>query len=307
MYNCGFCKNCISKGQYSVSCVLCKNYFHLTCANKSNTNVTTSEVENIKSKKAGLVYRCGACTTSPPNVQADGIQLILEKLAGIEASNKQLADKFTALETKVDDAVKQLSDVKTDVTNCFEKVEKLESEAVQKFQKLEMENDELRRTMNRCDIVINGLPSNMSNTEMRNAVLTIGKKYSADFSDHDITFCSFINRKRAVLIKISNTGKRDEIIKNYRSAYDLKASDVMALDIHSRIYLNDNCTKLESKVRYVCRSLQRAKTIRKFKISYGGGLKVLIFGPDGKEKELRVEKILAYHQKNISQAELFLD
>lgn len=307
MYTCGFCKNTISKGQYSVSCVLCKNFIHLNCASKCNPKVTAIEVETMKSKKGGLVYRCGVCADSPSNVQGDGLQLILEKLAAVEASNKYVAEKITALETNVSDAVRQLTEVTLKVNNCSDRVDKLEKDAGKKFAKLEMENEELRRIINRCDIVIHGLPSSITDAEMRNAVLNIGQKYSNDFSMNDVSFCAFTNRKKAVLLKVSNTGKRDEIMKNYRADFNLKASDVLDLGIHSRIYLNDNYTKLEGKIRYVCRSLQRGKIIQRFRVSYGGGMRVFVFDLDGKEKELCLQKILLFHEKKLSQAELLSD
>lgn len=310
MYPCGFCKLNCSKGKYSISCILCAKNFHLDCAAKSNPKVTAEDIKLMKRNESGLVYRCGTCASNEcsavvveSNAGSSAMQLILSKLEAIEETNRSVVAKLTNLEADMKNIFSQLEIVKTDVNGCVAKISALESETNKKFANVNMENDELRRLVNRNDIVIEGLPSHISDETMRDAVMNIANKYGA-IAEADVNFCAFIRRKKAVLLKINNAGKRDTIMKNYRKDYSLKLSDVTAININSRIFLNDNYTPLENHIRYLCRDLQRRKEIRKFKVFYRGGLAVKVFDLNNVEKDLKLDKLLAYSDGRLSLTDL---
>lgn len=265
-------------------------------------------LEEISKSNGWLVFRCEKCYNEPPEnfLNIRHIKEVLSRLTSLENQIHNLNEKVAS------DVVGQLFDIKNDIINCTTKIAKLENETNTKILMLEKENNYLHKQMNRSDKIIRGIPEfGISNESIISVVINIGKKYINSLDDRDIQFCTFINKRRAVLLKLNNINKRDSIMMQYRaelknkdSTY-LKISDIMETDINSRIYLDDNYTPLESKLRYVCRDLKRNNVINRYKIMFKKDYQVIVFLKDGIEKVIPKEKMLLYATKNISKEELF--
>lgn len=120
-----------------------------------------------------------------------------------------------------------------------------------KFEKLErMENeiDKLHRAARRNDILISGIPIEI--TDLQKTFLDICKVLKFKTDSLDIISCFRLGGKNnTILVKMSSVFKRDQLMKAYWSFGELKLSQVLpALKIHSRLYLNDNLSPLMSRM-----------------------------------------------------------
>lgn len=121
-----------------------------------------------------------------------------------------------------------------------------------KFEKLErMENeiDKLHRAARRNDILISGIPIEI--TDLQKTFLDICKilKFKIDSLDIISKAAELGGKNNTILVKMSSVFKRDQLMKAYWSFGELKLSQVLpALKIHSRLYLNDNLSPLMSRM-----------------------------------------------------------
>ncbi|KAI8114820.1 hypothetical protein CVS40_12851 [Lucilia cuprina] len=190
-------------------------------------------------------------TTSQTNISLNDIAA---KLDSMEA-------RFDQLPAKVSEEVSlRIEEVVNKITKCEEKINHIEKSTNSKLHNLEIENNVLRRQLNRADIIISGVPSMLTSADLYTCVKKVGVKYGVDISEGDINTCNWIYNKKSVLVKFNQQLIKYTIMSEYFKTKDLKLSDIYdkANDVESRIFLNHNLTPHASKLHYICQKLRRA-------------------------------------------------
>lgn len=270
---CDHCSKSINKSDGRIKCDACDSLFHHDCAMQLTPTLTKTVLEVLKKTGGSLIYKCNTCLTSK----------------GTKSDN--LNNKLDNLEKYMREITVQLMDIKKDLTNSINRNENFEKVVNSKIKRLEAENNNIRRQMNRADLIITGLPQTIPNDEkLYETIVDLAKALGAEISLSDLHFCSWIGKKSAILVKFNNVLKRDLIMKTYRSSYDLKLNQVILTEKeHSRVYINDHHTPLISKFRFYCRKLVKDKKIERYIMLNWDIPRARIVYVDGKEQEVDME------------------
>lgn len=270
--------NC--KKSDSIICAVCNEHQHVECMIKQMPNLTPIAKDNIAKVKPGYSFGCKNCRSTSNNPAT-------QKMDAIE---KQLSDLTNIIKNSV---TSQLADIKEELTKAIVNNKKFEVEINNKIENLEFENNYLRKQLNRSDILVGGLPSNLTTEELYSTALSIGKACDVNITEYDVNFCAWIRKKSAVLMKFNNTLKRDTLMNNYRKKYNLKLCDIMSTDIEKRIYLNNHFIPIEGKLHYMCRIKIKLGEIKSYRIiTYNNPIKVKLVYPNKEERIVTAEDFI---------------
>lgn len=268
---CIICSATCKKNE-TIICAICNECQHVDCAIKQMPNLTQSAKENITKVKPGYSFGCKKCSTSC---------LTNPMAKKMDAVEKQLFDLTNIIK---DSITSQLADIKKDLAKSFTNSQQFEADTNKKVQELEFENMNLRKQLNRPDIIVSGLPSYLNTDDLYSTALSIGKACNVILTENDVNFCAWIRKKSAVLIKFNNVLKRDSLMKNYRSKYNLKLNEIMQTDIQNRIYLNNHLIPIEAKLHYMCRNKIKSGEIKSYRLlMFKDPIKVKLVYPDKNE------------------------
>lgn len=315
--SCFKCKSGLNRSDVKVKCEFCRKYFHIDCAIGMTPGLTRPVAEAMANCDAGIIFKCETCKSgSSPNLSD-----IVGKLNEMENRMEQLPVQVSA-EISV-----HLEEISNKLNSCINNVVQLEEKTNTKFKQLELENNSLRRQLNRADIIISGLPSKLKADELINLVLNICKHYAIEISVTEINTCCWIHKKKDVLVKFNNISKRDLIMRKYHENHNLQLNQIYqqretaddgevnneendgqgetagavrsngsrdnARDIEARVFLNDNLTAPAAKVKYLGRKLLREKKIKKFKLLDWDEPKAKITFNNGSEKLCTLDELIA--------------
>ncbi|KAI8116445.1 hypothetical protein CVS40_11489 [Lucilia cuprina] len=251
---CVECKQ-TDKNSKFIKCNDCGLDFHTKCAAKKNPTLTESIADTINKSKGVVVFKCSSCQKSKPC--DDQISM---KLSELDTIFKKELSKIIS-----EDIINQLKDIKAEVASCSQKNKSTEEFVSSKINHLEQQNNSLRRQINRNDVIIYGLSENLSADELYDAVFKIAKFFNLEIDHYDINICTYIRKKKSILVKFNSVYKGDVFMQRYFKAEKLKLCDIIGTDIQSRIYINDNLTPNASKLKYLCRKLLKDGKIVKYK------------------------------------------
>ncbi|KAI8120448.1 hypothetical protein CVS40_8311 [Lucilia cuprina] len=258
--------------------------YHIKCAATKNCDITESILDTIIKSKGVITFQCQSCLSNGATNSCENE--VSSKLSQLESSIKQLSKIIS------EDIISQLNEIKAEVACSMEKSKATEQFVTSKFQHLQMENNSLRKQLNRNHILIYGLGQNLSVNELYNAVFSIGKLLNVEIGHNgNVNLCAYIHQKKSIF-------KRDLLMKQYFAYGEIKRSQLCETDIHSRIYLNDNLTPLASKLNYFCRKLLKEGKINKFRFFNKDLPEAKIYFPNGDSKLLSFEKLNLMFKSN---------
>lgn len=282
-YMCTVCKKVVRNNQCSIGCCICDNFFHIACIKVTKEqhsylyknkvfHYKCNECDNKKIvvKKDKIIVNQGDINVSDSNIDSVDIiaelKLQCEKLKSdflkqVEDLNKKLDNFMNAANIDFNIKVQQMEDK---LKNCYAVVKQAESTNTATIQDLEVQNDILQRRLNRADIVINGLPDGILN--LREPIVKIATLCNIELSPLDIQHCCYFSNGKSVIVKFNSVYARDCIMANYHRKGALLLSDVLDVNVRSRVYLNDHLNRAASKLMYICRRLKKFSKIKKFKL-----------------------------------------
>ncbi|KNC33466.1 hypothetical protein FF38_02086 [Lucilia cuprina] len=302
---------CTSRGK--ISCGLCKQHYHPKCAIQENSNLNSEMLELLKKTESGLLFLCKACSSMPLS-------------SSTQSSNKEanpdttklleLENGIKSITQMVSNVMSQLNLIKSDLDKSLSKSKETEELFHSKIHSLEIENNSLRRQLNRGDIVVNGLSKALTRDKLYAQIFKIGEVLGVNLQHNDINVCTYIQGKAQVLVKFNSIYKRDQLIQKYfekKSLYlnELYINDEQPLNSEGseneqnstgdqmntndlseiRVYLNEHLTPIAAKLNYMCRRMLKTKKIKKFKLYNRDVPEVKITLNDGGEKTFNIEKL----------------
>lgn len=282
---CSVCKKDCSRS--NIKCALCNHSFHVECAPNNIPHMTVAMVEIIKKSQGAIIFRCGECNSVPPAAIAPDTDAghVAAKLDGLEAKIEQISKLLS------DNVLPQLSSIKSDIENCVSRVEKFEKCTQENVEKLIIENNFLRKQLNRGDILISGLPVTLNIDELYSVVYKVGAVFGVELQPYDINFCSWVRNKKVVLVKFNSIRKRDELAAKYFKTKNLQLNQIMDTDIEKRVFINDHLTPMAATLQYLCRKLQKEKKITKYHIKNTHIPEAKILIADGSDKIVRYDEL----------------
>lgn len=239
---CPKCNKNVTKTQKSVGCAYCGKYYHLLCG-----NITVEQYEFLSKNKV-LKFICLNCSNVPKscNIQEElrigfaALTASLEKELErkieeskrllnehIESGLKAMEDKFAEIinyQPLADSCDVQV--MKSDLKQCFDVIKVLDDATNEKLQYLQTQNCILQRRLNRSNIVIWGLPSNIK--DLRAPILKIFSLCNVPVTSSDIQHVTYFARGKAVLVKLNSVQIRDAIMINYNNNRNLKLNNVIS-------------------------------------------------------------------------------
>lgn len=290
---CKACNKNITKSQTSIQCAKCSKWLHVSCAGISEKTLAAIR------ESPGLYIKCKDCLSVPPAMDVSSIsgdiRSIHEKMDRVL---KKMDDDRNELNFKLDSAIKDIqnelsstvSELRTDISACHSYIKNVETGAETKMARLEAENNSLHRRINRCDIVINGLPDGLDN--LLDGIIAIGSSYNVPISKSDVNHVFYANQSRSVIVKFNTVHVRDTIMREYFKTKSLKLSDVIGGEITSRVYLNDHLSPASSRLNALCRRLVKQKKVLKFVMLHSDKPRVRLTLLNGEEATSNYDECL---------------
>lgn len=272
------CKKTFSKKCAAVGCLVCGGWCHTTCADVGK------EMLNIIETNPTIGIVCDSCkmgnrTSTSSSTTSEFAALRNDIKRGFQGVNLNVNNLSTEIADIKKEFTEQIKLLKNELTLCKQNSDTLSS----KICLLETENNRILKRMNRCDIIVNGIPDSQN---IKNVIINMCKHLNAPINEYDIQQCFFLGRKKIVFLKLNSADVKDNIMQNYFKLKNLKLSDFVDIDINSRVYLNNNLTPLESKLSFYCRGLVRSKQIKKFRLLHTDIPKVKLELHDGSTKTM---------------------
>ncbi|KNC31985.1 hypothetical protein FF38_12482 [Lucilia cuprina] len=276
---CGKCKKEIGKGG-SVQCDKCTEWLHLRCAEMSELFCSSM------SKQSGVYFKCIDCRSAPNN-STDLSQQISQLHIKLDAISNQLTQHKAETENIIETSIcnlraeftSRLERIEADVVSCYSQVKGLDTSVENKMKEQEAITNVIYHRANRTDIVINGLPTAISNLE--NIVVDLCSFYGISIDVNDIQHVCFMNKSKSILVKFKRVRIRDNLMAEYHKSRSLKLSDLISGDVHSRVYLNDHFAPMAAKMNFMCKQMLMKKIIKKYKIYNADIPRVTISYEDG--------------------------
>lgn len=268
----------------NIVCGLCGHMFHISCAPKGIPNMTAALIETIKKSQGALLYRCGQCFNLPSQ-NTSGQDNVGAKLEALETKIEKVSKLL------MDNVLPQLNSIKSDIENCLSRIETFEKGTNSKIDKLVVENNHIRKQLNRCDILVSGLPKTLTNDGLYEVVDKIGNVLDVKLEPYDIHLCTWIRNKKVLLVKFNSVRKRDKIFSNYIKTKNLQLNHVINTDIEARVYINEHLTPIAANMQYFCRKLLKEKKITKYFIKNSSVPEVKLVLANGSEKNVRFDQI----------------
>ncbi|KAI8125450.1 hypothetical protein FF38_08041 [Lucilia cuprina] len=282
--DCVICKAPITRKINCIECSICENNVHYTCATKISSVYTTDMLNSIKKSAGALLFRCSTCMDKQ-NCNNN----IVNKIDKLEETVNKLSDIIT------NNILSELKNIKEELTRCVEKANDTEALVKEKVQALMLDNESIRRHIYRGDVIIRGVDANLikSTDELYECIFKIAKTLDLELNHNDINFCTFIQNKTSILVKLNSVYKRDKLMHNYFISHNLQLSNIFETAKDERIYINDHLSPLASKINFWCRKLIKADKIKKFRIIRKNMPQAKVTFLTGEEKTLNFEMINA--------------
>lgn len=291
---CGKCNSTTS----NTRCLLCRScniWYHADCEDVTKTLFA------ILDKNRNLAYTCKSCMDNPPDNSDTAFKSEMRKeFSNLKNSINEVKADQLVIKEKVDsvlcdvraELVANLKEIKDEMANCKTLVDTNDVAYKNKFFELEMQNHILQHRMNRNDVVISGLPTDL--TSLDNIIKNVCTFLKVDIVEGDIINNTYIKNRNAVLVKFGNISKRDKIMSGYYKTKSIKISDVIDGAAHNRIYLNDNYSSLANKLFKICWKLKKDKKVKGFLIINRENLLAKITMLDGNVKLLNFYECIKF-------------
>lgn len=157
-----------------------------------------------------------------------------------------------------------LKEIKDEVANCKTLVYSNDIANKKKFYELEQQNHALQHRLNRPEIIITGLATDLKN--LNETVTNLWAHLKVDIAPSDIQNVMYIKKSTAILVKFGPISKRDKVMSVYHKSKSVKVSDVVGGSNESRVYLNDNYSSLANKLLKSCWKLKKETKIKSYSI-----------------------------------------
>lgn len=293
---CGVC-NLETTGTRCLLCRSCDIWFHADCENVPKALFSTLD------KYRNVAYTCAGCMKDPPGNLDGAFKVEMRKeFAALKDSIRDHAtdmkNEHIKITTKFESVVgeiraelsKSLHEIKDDVSNCKSIVFSHDLANKNKFFELELQNHVLQHRLNRSDIVVTGLPDNLD--VLGDVVRNLCNHLKVDFEPADILNIMYIRKRHAILVKFSQTSKRDSLMSTYFKSKSLKVSDVVGGGNDNRVFLNDNFSSLANKLQKYCWKLKNDKKIIGYSIINREMLKTKIIMPNNEVKIISIQECM---------------
>lgn len=299
-YICPVCEKIVKNNQNSIGCCICDKFFHISCVK------ITKEQHSFLYKNKIFHYKCTKCVNKKIFVDQDDLNASgssinpMDIIAELKLQCEQLKSEF---QKQVDDLNKKLDtimnaanidcnariqQIEDRLKSCYAVVKQTESTNTTNIADLEIQNDILQRRLNRADIVINGLPDGVS--DLREPIVKIASLCNIELSPLDIQHCCYFANGKSVLVKFNSVYARDCIMANYHRRGPLLLREIFAVNVSSRIYLNDHLNRAASKLMFICRRLRKAQKVKKFKLINADRPRAVIELINGSSKVLNLNE-----------------
>lgn len=297
-YLCGTC-NLNTSGSRCLLCRSCDIWYHADCEDVTKTLFSTLD------KNRNLAYTCKECMVNPPDNSEAAFKVEIRKeFASLKSSINLVKNDQLEIKSKVDSVINEvraelsnsLKEIKDEMAGCKTLVNTNDMAYKSKFAELESQNHILQHRLNRADVVITGLPTDLK--DLSAIVSTLCGLLKVDVVGGDIVNAMYIKKRRAVLVKFSLIAKRDKIISEYYKFKSLKASDVVEGATETRIYLNDNYSSLANKLMKMCWKLKKEKKINGYGIINRESLLAKITTLSGSVKTLNYYECINHFNLN---------
>lgn len=166
-----------------------------------------------------------------------------------------------------------------------------------KFYELELQNHILQHRLNRPDIIISGLATNLNN--LYETVNNLWAHLKVDVIPSDVLNVMYIKKSTAILVKFGDISKRDKVMSEFFKFKSLKVSDVVGGSKEDRVYLNDNYSSLANKLQRSCWKLRNDKKIKSYSIVNREILKIKITMPNDVVKFVNLQEFGNLFDTNI--------
>lgn len=334
---CKHCQSNCTKGSY-VKCDSCNGVFDFKCAIQLSPKFTKASLETIAGSKGGKGFQCCDCSknvTKPTarepsisdllNMFESGMSKLSDQMSSTNADINGISckvDQFDGRLTEISDQISrevtsQLMSIKNGLDDCLKQVNDVRVDTSLKIERLQVENNSIRRVLNRGDLVISGLFNDLASDKIYQILMNIAKFYDEELCYNEINNFIWIKNRSSLLVKFNNILKRDALLRKYRKGPKLLLSNIYETDtirtsngtnlggepnannsnlprIESRVYINDHATPVESKIQYLCRKLLKDGHVKSYRISYADDPQIKITKKDGLEKNMNLAELSVF-------------
>ncbi|KAL5282182.1 hypothetical protein ACFFRR_005417 [Megaselia abdita] len=128
----------------------------------------------------------------------------------------------------------------------------------------------------KSEIVISGIPETIKDPKaLRDIVLKIGEVYDISVRYEEVYQCIRLKKEGKVLVKFCNLFIKDDIMKSYLKAKNLKLHQIVDTDVESRVYLNNNFPPDNQRNILYCRLLKKLNLIKDFSVNFKNGFSTI--------------------------------
>lgn len=261
MAPCLVCQKNVTRKDWGVNCYICGNWYHL----KTCTNLSTTSCDLLTAKKSDIIWKCQDCSAF--SLKSDKSDNSLDKIwnkiddvcSKLDDLTKSIA---TIVKKEVDSSLKTLQEAIQQQTDKFES---FRADITDNIMQLEKENHKIRYQLCRNDVLVSGLPRNVTPLEI---ALKIPKVLGVDVKQQEINSSFWLGKeKKTLLIKFVSTITRDLVMKKYMSGFNLKLKQLDSkATSNGRVYLNDNLPPAGIKIKNICRNLLKENKIQRFRV-----------------------------------------
>lgn len=280
-----FPRCCNEKGNHELHCDSCLTWFHLKCAKMPKA--VFKVLGDLGSSSAWFCDSCVADDARGPKVSLRRLEKTVSDIPikFTEIINAALKDFKAEIKLELQSWVSE--EIDKTYSLCNSRIQELEAKLTSLSnerqanipQQLWSSVDRLERQARRGDIVFGGIPESIPQEDLVKLVIKSAEFYKLSCSTEDVARCIRLKRKGNVLVTFNTISKRDQLMKNYLVSKNLQLKDVHpAIQIASRIYLNDNISVLAQNLLMMGKELVKKKKIARVYIRRGGVFMVPVGG-----------------------------
>ncbi|XP_059217604.1 uncharacterized protein LOC131994749 [Stomoxys calcitrans] len=223
---CVACNETIAKNG-SIRCRICSGWLHASCAKLSEKDLIALKAIKVS---AFICTTCegkigsSGCSNDGGSIAGD-IRALNEKFDDFLAGNR---DELNSIKTVLGEIKTEMSsclkEIKSDIDTCNKRIDDVASSCSTKIAALEVGMNILHRRINRTDIVIDGLPTNLK--DLYAVVIALGTFFKIPITSNDINNVCYMHNRKLILVKFNSVQLRDSIMREYFATRSLKVSDV---------------------------------------------------------------------------------
>lgn len=264
----------------TIECDGCIKWVHKKCADMSDELFTM--VSNNPGKISWFCSLCKSKSNCPTPSQFEKILAKLDKLdngvsltksnvKALKTQQAKLSKDFTALKDSIAETIHK--QIKSELATFSVELDNLRESStnlnLKKFDQIESELDKLQRAARRNDVLISGIPIQITNLSKMFADVCANLKFS--ISPSEVSACFRLGGKNnVVLVRFSSTTVRDQFMKTHRKSTSLRLSSIYPeFKIDSRIYFSDNLSQLSSQLVFYAKKLKKASCISGYTLASG--------------------------------------